>query len=71
MFKIKNIENGNDLSHLRWTIDTKEDFLMAEQVYKYLYDKKKIFLMNDILILLKKHPEIIEINRSIKQRNFL
>lgn len=65
-FKIINISNSNNLSHLRWTIDTDEDFFMTQKVYSQLYkDENSIFYMNDILNLLKQQPEIAEINSAV------
>ena len=70
-FKVKNIKNKIDLSSLRWTIDTAEDFLMAKRVYEELYHNNKFFLMDDILELLKNNPDIAKINNNIKQKVFL
>lgn len=65
-FKIINISNPNNLSHLRWTIDTDEDFLMTQKIYSQLYkDENSLFYMNDILNLLKQQPEIAEINSAV------
>lgn len=61
-FRQKNISCDRKLSHLRWTVDTKADFVMAKAVYKKLYKKNKIFLMDEILALLKVQPEIAKIN---------
>ncbi|MDA7729153.1 glycosyltransferase family protein, partial [Flavobacteriales bacterium] len=38
-FKIFNIKNDQDLSNIRWTIDTKEDYLFVKEVYNNLYKK--------------------------------
>jgi spore coat polysaccharide biosynthesis protein SpsF len=67
-FKLLNVANDIDLSYLRWTLDTKEDFEFINAVYKKLYPKKQLFLMDDILKLLSSEPELIEINKHIKQK---
>ncbi|NQU81376.1 MAG: glycosyltransferase family protein, partial [Bacteroidetes bacterium] len=67
-FKIINFEQERDYSHLRWTIDYECDYEMTKVIYDYLYDKKPIFLQEDILELLKKHPEISKINIHIKRK---
>ena len=67
-FKLLNVANDIDLSHLRWTLDTKDDFEFIGAVYKSIYPKKQLFLMDDILELLDKEPELIEINRHIEQK---
>lgn len=65
-FNIANIENDENLSHLRWTIDYEEDLLFALEVYSRMGDDK-IFLMRDILELLEKEPELLEINKGIER----
>jgi len=56
LFRTKNFENVENLSHHRWTIDTPQDLLFTKKIYKTLYSKKKIFLMHDILNLLRINP---------------
>ncbi|MCK5629672.1 MAG: glycosyltransferase family protein [Nanoarchaeota archaeon] len=67
-FKLLNVANGIDLSHLRWTLDTKDDFEFISAIYKWIYPKKQLFLMDDIFELLGKKPELIDINRHIEQK---
>ena len=67
-FKLFNVANDIDLSHLRWTLDTKDDFEFINAVYKRIYPKKQLFLMDDILELLSREPELIDINRHIEQK---
>ena len=70
-FRLLNVENKlGDLSNLRWTVDTAEDMAFARAVYERLFDKKEIFLMEDILNLLRKFPEIAQINKDMKQRSW-
>lgn len=64
-FRIANVENEVDLSGLRWTVDYEEDYKFVKAVYENLYEKKRIFLMNDVLKLLVEKPEIAEINKGI------
>ena len=66
-FKMKNYLHKSNLSHLRWTIDTKEDYLMASMVYNELYKEGRIFLLDDILKLLDEKPEIEKINNSVER----
>jgi len=67
-FKLLNVANDIDLSHLRWTLDTKNDFEFISAVYKRIYPKKQLFLMDDVLELLDREPELIDINRHIEQK---
>lgn len=65
-FKTFNLHNSTNLSYLRWTVDTEKDFQMVRHVYSLLYkNNSEIFHMNDILQLLKEHPEISEINSDV------
>ncbi|MBP1616097.1 MAG: acylneuraminate cytidylyltransferase, partial [Bacteroidetes bacterium] len=67
-FKICNIRNGEDLSYLRWTIDTETDFAMAKAVYSKLYNSDSaIFHMDDILKLLRRYPEISKMNMDVSR----
>jgi len=66
MFSIGNVEwehcRDYSMSH-RFTIDYKEDYDFIKRVYKELYPVKPRFTLNDILSLLRRNPEIMEINR--------
>jgi spore coat polysaccharide biosynthesis protein SpsF len=53
---------NQDLSHLRWTVDEPEDFILVEKIYQALYEKNSLFLTNDILNLLKEIPSLSNIN---------
>ena len=67
IFNGQNISNDIDLSHLRFTIDTEDDYKMANEVYSHLYKENRIFLLNDILNLLKTNPHILQINAKVKR----
>ena len=62
MFKILNVENNDNYSKFRWTLDYPEDYEFLQEIYKNLFQKEKIFYMNDVLNLLKKYPKLKEIN---------
>jgi spore coat polysaccharide biosynthesis protein SpsF (cytidylyltransferase family) len=61
-FRIGSYKNNMDLSHLRWTVDEPEDFQLITEIFESLYPVKKIFVMNDILDLLKEKPWLKTIN---------
>ncbi len=67
-FSLKDVKHTIDLSYMRWTVDQQEDLTFVREVFKRLYNKQKIFHLQDIVDLLQKHPELIEINNGI-QRN--
>ena len=66
-FPQANIKHSTNISNLRWTIDTEKDMEMARCVYNDLYHEKEIFLMNDILDLIKKRPEIAMMNQDVER----
>jgi spore coat polysaccharide biosynthesis protein SpsF len=71
LFNIKNVEyTGHNLSALRWTVDTQNDFEFAEAIYSYLYKEHEIFFMEDIVQLLDKYPEIQTINKYVSQKKW-
>ena len=67
-FKWLNVVNDIDLSHLRWTLDTKDDFEFIDAIYERIHSKKQLFLMDDVLELLDKEPDLIDINMHIEQK---
>lgn len=53
---------------LRMTLDYPEDFEFFSVIFDELYDKNKIFSLDDILTLLDQKPEIININKACSQK---
>jgi spore coat polysaccharide biosynthesis protein SpsF len=55
---------GRDLSMIqRWTLDYREDYLLIKAVFEALYPRNPRFGLGDILALLERRPELMEINR--------
>jgi len=65
-FRIFEVNNDTDLSSLRWTVDTPEDFEFVSQVYHHFGENT--FSWIDILDLLNQNPELQDINKNIKQK---
>ena len=65
-FKLDNLKNYKNLSHLRWTVDYNEDLYFAREIYRRLSDKG-IFQMGDVLEILEAEPELIKINSCIER----
>ena len=65
-FKIGSYKQDKDLSHLRWTVDEKEDFLLVRKIYEALYPKNPSFKTADILAYLDQNPELKTINTMHK-----
>ena len=68
-FRIKNFANRQDQSHHRWTLDTKEDFLLLKKIYEYSNAAvDQILTMKSILEIFANHPDLPAINAHIKQK---
>ena len=65
MFSIGRVENPTDLSGHRWTVDHPEDLLFVAKVFELV--GRPVFGMNDVLDVLKRYPEVLTINSSIKR----
>ena len=63
-FKTFNLKNNVDLSKLRWTVDEKSDLLFVRKIYEKMRPKI-VFGFEDVLKILHKNPEIMEINKGI------
>lgn len=70
-FHLGHYKSDEDLSHLRWTVDEPEDFELITQVYEELYPARPAFSMRDILQLLERRPELLEINSHIARNSGL
>jgi spore coat polysaccharide biosynthesis protein SpsF len=66
MFHLRGVTNDVDLSHLRWTVDTPEDFQFALRVYEHFGHDR--FTWREILAAVERHPEWMEVNRFIRQK---
>lgn len=66
-FILSKLYYKKNLSKLRWTIDTKEDLEMVRKVYGKFKNNKKVYLIDDILRIIDENPEILLINKKIKQ----
>ena len=65
LFKLGGLEKFSDLGHLRWTLDEERDYEFLNQIYEELYVADSLFVTDDILNLLKRRPELSEINSQI------
>lgn len=57
-----------DQFSLRFTMDTPEDYVFIQHIYGELYHGSHDFYLDDVLALLRKHPDMIEINAHIHQK---
>ena len=66
LFRQFNVKReGEDLSWMRWTVDTQRDLEFVNKIFEYLYTPNEIFHMEDVLDLLKENPQLLKINSGI------
>lgn len=65
-FKIKKIESSYNMSGLRWTLDEYSDFILIQNIIKKI--KKSPILLDDILELHQKEPQLFKINENVKHK---
>lgn len=65
VFKLSNLENSENLSDKRWTLDEEKDYKFISAIYAGIYKKNSLFGMSEIITYLKSHPEIEHINKHI------
>lgn len=65
-YRIGNVACKKQLSNYRWTIDNIEDLNMVNAIYKERKEEG-VLLMDEILSILEKHPEISGINAMVKR----
>jgi len=66
LFRLGSVKQEQDLSSLRWTVDTSRDLEFVGAIYNFI--KQEEFGMDEILKLLEGHPEVTKLN-SGQQRN--
>ncbi len=69
-FLLHNFSQEEDLSHLRWTLDTPDDLILIREIFEALYNEKvgTVFSTRDVLDLLEKNPELQTLNAHIQQK---
>ena len=68
-FKPFSVKQSEDASSIRLTLDTPDDYKLLKAIFEELYPKKKDFDYQDILHVLKEHPDWIEWNHHVKQKS--
>lgn len=59
-FRLGNLAQERDLSHLRWVVDDPADFEYIATIYEALYPVKPDFDSGDVFALLERRPDIAE-----------
>ncbi len=64
------LRNEKNYSKYRWTLDTEADWQLITKIYGYLYKGTHNFYMEDVVRLMDEHPELYDINKDIKQKDY-
>lgn len=65
-FKLHAVTNDADYSYMRWTVDTPEDLVLVRKIYEHF--ENDAFSWHDVIKLLENHPEWLEINKHVVQK---
>lgn len=68
-FQLANMQQKEHQAEYRLTVDTLEDFMLVERIYKTLYPQNPEFGRKEIVALLKKHPDWLLLNAHIQQKS--
>jgi spore coat polysaccharide biosynthesis protein SpsF len=62
--------SGADRSHMRWTLDTSEDYAFLQAVYERIpHQNPSDVTTADVISLLSAHPSIARINADVRQKS--
>jgi spore coat polysaccharide biosynthesis protein SpsF len=67
-YRLADLLNSSDYSHLRWTVDTPADFEFVSKVYDCLAARKLGRSLEDTLAVLEEFPHLSEINAHVEQK---
>ena len=69
-FRLRSVESGLPERYWDWrlTIDTAEDLQLIETIYTRLYPENPAFRLHEILGLLDREPELLQMNCAIRQK---
>jgi len=68
-FPIVSVKADNDYGHYRWTVDTTEDLRFVREIFSRVKDVNT-FTWKEVLAILKAEPELVDINRNVRQRTY-
>lgn len=68
LFRLRSFAGNTDWSGHRWTLDTPEDWRFIEAVYAALYSPDRMFTTADVFDLLRRRPELTELNCAVNQK---
>ncbi|USF26723.1 8-amino-3,8-dideoxy-manno-octulosonate cytidylyltransferase [Firmicutes bacterium ASF500] len=62
------LNSPKDYSAVRLTVDTEEDYEVAQILYGSLYQPDRIFSLDEIIDYLVANPEVMTINKNVHQK---
>ncbi len=68
-FAVRVVDAEQDYGHLRWTVDTPEDLVVVRRLFELLGGRRD-FTWQDVLAIWLAHPELAEINASVRHHKF-
>lgn len=68
-FVVRVVDAEQDYGHLRWTVDTPEDLVVVRRLFELLGGRRD-FTWQDVLAIWLDHPELAEINSSVRHHKF-
>ena len=67
LFRLLSVKAEEDYSSYRWTVDTREDLNFVRSIYGR-FDNQDTFGWHDVLKVLDREPDLIELNSHIHQK---
>lgn len=67
-FSIFDYHSQENYAQYRWTLDTKEDWTLINEIYNALYESEHLFGWKTAIELMKLQPTLPEINAHVEQR---
>lgn len=67
-FTLRPVTREEDHSAHRWTVDTEEDLRLVSAIIDALEPSDTAFGMSEVLDLLARNPELMDINRHVRQK---
>ncbi len=68
-YKLDNVAAKENTSNYRLTVDTDDDLKLIRLILEDLYPKNSHFCLNDIVDLMKTHPDWVKINEHVHQKS--
>jgi len=66
LFRIKDVRGPYQYGTFHWSVDEPADLEFVRAVYRHLYQEGAIFGLEEVLALLKAHPNLARINEAVE-----